>query len=195
MLVGIDDIDEPDFFTSAPMPVSFKISLSPWVISPKTDDSIHFELQLLQPGPTREAHMETRMGATDELITKEKGFEALYRLDIGAETNCRLLGDPLYPDEPEADGTDQSGGGNQPSTTIEQSTSGSDVPGPGSEAGDAETGDPEAGPGTESGPVGAGNTATGDELVWTGADVRVLGLLAGVLLLIGAILKRRRHGH
>lgn len=192
MLVKVDivGIDVPDFFTSEPTPVSFKVGLSPWVISPKTDDAIHFELQLLEPGQTREVHIGTRMGATDELITKEEGFEALYRLDIGAEANCRLLGDPLYPDEPEADDTDQSGGGNQPSIPVEEGTSGSDVPGPGSESGSAE-----AGPGTESGSAGAGNTAAGDELVWTGADVRVLGLLAGALLLIGALLKRRRHGH
>lgn len=190
MLVGIDDIDEPDFFTSEPAPVSFKVGLSPWVVSPKTDDSIYFELRLLEPGQTREVPIGTRMGATDELITKEEGFEALYRLNIGAEANCHLLGDPLYPDEPEADDTDQSGGGNQPSIPVEEGTSGSDVPGPGSESASAE-----AGPGTESGSAGPGNTAAGDELVWTGADVRVLGLLAGALLLIGALLKRRRHGH
>lgn len=189
--VNIVGIDVPEFFTSEPTPVSFKVGLSPWVVSPKTDDSIDFELQLLEPGQTREVQIGTRMGATDELIMKEEGFEALYRLDIGAEANCRLLSDPLYPDELEDDDTDQSGGGSQPNIPVEESTSGSDVHGPGSEAGIGA----ESGPGTESGPAGAGNTAASDELVWTGADVRELGLLAGALLVIGAILKRRRHRH
>lgn len=192
--VRIVGVDVPEFFTAEPTPVSFKVGLSPWVVSPETDDAIHFELQLLPPGHTRELEIGARMGWTDDRIVKEEGLAGIYRFDISAEADCRLASDPRYPDIPDNPSKDGEGTVEVPGSEDTLGPS-PDTPLPThqiSEDRDGQNSTDTGASGREDVGAAANDSGAGDELVWTGADVRMLGFVAGILLVVGALLKRRR---
>lgn len=88
LTVRVRGVDVPDYFTGGPSPLAFMVGASRWQTSPASGGEIAFPLSPLAPGETRELEIATTLVWTDDLVAKTQPYSALYKVSIGATSNC-----------------------------------------------------------------------------------------------------------
>lgn len=109
----VKGVDVPEFFTTDPTPVTFKVDDSSWIISPGTGEQVSFRLEPLDAGERRDVDVSMSLQWSDDLVKKPESLSGIYRLSVGATVHCEA---PSTAPSPGAGPTPDVGSGN---TTTE----------------------------------------------------------------------------